>query len=134
MKRIRQTVTNYPLSTGVVLVIWVLCLIPIPDTPLNQISLIDKWTHFVMYGGLCTVIWIEYACRHAKWDKVRLLVWAFAMPWLMGGLVEVVQATCTGGRRSGDWADFLADGIGVVLGQVTGMLAARVLASCRKGR
>ena len=47
LKKIR----NYPLSSLLIVVIWVVCLIPIPETPLSDVNLIDKWTHFVMYGS-----------------------------------------------------------------------------------
>lgn len=113
-------------------IIWVLCLIPIPQTPLGDVSMIDKWTHFVMYGGLCLIVWGEHAYRHTTLSKRFLWIWAFAAPLVMGGLVEVVQATCTGGRRSGDVVDWLADDIGVLIGQVLGMLLARVVASCKR--
>lgn len=51
-----KILTSYPLSVLSVAVIWVLCLIPIPETPLSDVSMIDKWTHFVLYGGLCTIV------------------------------------------------------------------------------
>ena len=57
---------SYPLSVLSVVVIWVLCLIPIPETPLSDIRMIDKWTHFVLYGGLCAVVWAEYGRQHAR--------------------------------------------------------------------
>lgn len=43
----------------------------------------------------------------------------------MSGLIEILQATCTGGRRSGDWLDFAANTVGVTLAAVIGILAAR---------
>lgn len=132
MKKLYDILKQYPLSWACVAIIWVLCLIPIPETPLSNISMIDKWTHFVMYGGLCLLVWGEHAYRHPTLDKRFLWTWAFAAPLVMGGLVEVAQATCTGGRRSGDVVDWLADGIGVLIGQVLGMLLARVFASRRK--
>ena len=134
MNKIYNALRGYPLSWLCVAVIWTLCLMPIPETPLSQVNMIDKWTHLVMFGGLCSVIWGEHSFRHATPCKRFLWTWAFAVPMLMGGLVELVQATCTGGRRSGDVVDWVADGIGVLIGQLTGMLLARVVASCRKGR
>ena len=62
LKKIR----NYPLSSLLIVVIWVVCLIPIPETPLSDVNLIDKWTHFVMYGSLTSVIWFEYIRRHKQ--------------------------------------------------------------------
>ena len=128
----RKLLSYYPISTISVIVIWVLCLIPIPDTPLNQISLIDKWTHFVLYGGLCSVIWAEYGKRHAHPLNKRAFVYALLLPVVMGGLVEIVQATCTGGTRSGDVMDWLADNIGVAMGQLTGIPLALWLSKCNK--
>ncbi len=134
MKDLYNILRTYPLSWLCVAVIWILCLMPIPETPLSDVSMIDKWTHFVMFGGLCAVIWGEHVFRHTQPNRRFLWLWAFAVPLLMGGAVELAQATCTGGRRSGDVADWVADGIGVLIGQLAGMLLARVAASCRKDR
>ena len=51
---------QYPLTILLALAIWVVCLIPVPETPLNEISFIDKWTHFVMYAVLTLVLLYEY--------------------------------------------------------------------------
>lgn len=127
MRKVFHFLRNYPLSCLVTAAIWVLSLIPIPETPLSRVALIDKWTHVAMYGGLCIVVWAEYLFRHRGIKKRKVLVGAFLAPFLMGGLLEVLQATCTGGRRSGEWLDWLADGIGVAAGGLIGML----LAACR---
>ena len=55
------------------------------------------------------------------------------VPALMGGLIELVQAYCTGGRRSGEWMDWAADSIGVAIGAVIGILLAARLARYRRG-
>ena len=55
MKKEKQKnlLQRYPLSCVLIVVIWVLCLTPwIPESPLNNVRLIDKWTHLVMYGTL----------------------------------------------------------------------------------
>ena len=59
---------QYPLTILLALVIWVVCLIPVPETPLNEISFIDKWTHFVMYAVLTLVLLYEHrrALRRAN--------------------------------------------------------------------
>jgi len=51
---------QYPLTILLALVIWVVCLIPVPETPLNDVSFIDKWTHFVMYAVLTLVLLYEH--------------------------------------------------------------------------
>ena len=43
----------------------------------------------------------------------------------MGGLLEILQANCTGGRRSGEWLDFAANSVGSTLAFVIGILVAR---------
>lgn len=97
-----KILTSYPLSVLSVAVIWVLCLIPIPETPLNDVSMIDKWTHFVLYGGLCTIVWAEYGRQHTRPLNKQVWIYTLLLPVIMGGLIEIVQATCTGGNRSGD--------------------------------
>ena len=113
---------KYPLSLLCILVVWVLSLMPVPETPLKEIRYIDKWTHLVMYGGTCAVIWAEYLRSHKKPDKKKLVLLAWLAPALMGGLLEVLQATCTGGCRSGDWVDFVANALGATLTLGGGML------------
>ena len=125
MKYIAGLLKRYPLSTALALVIWVLCLAPtLPETPLDNVRLIDKWTHLVMFGSLTAVIWWEYLRRHRTLHAARLFLLAFVAPVVMGGLVELAQAYCTGGRRSGEWLDFFADALGVVLGTLVGFLQA----------
>jgi VanZ family protein len=119
---LRHLVTKYPVSCFLIAMIWVLCLIPIPETPLDQVKLIDKWTHVTFYVTLGLAISIEYLRCHRKVNWRRLLVGAWLAPLLMGGLIEIVQATCTGGRRSGEWLDFAADSIGSTLAMLIGIL------------
>ena len=121
MKFIRIIFKTYPLTSICLVTIWILCLMPIPETPLSHVKMIDKWTHFVMFGGLTLMIWAEYSWHHAKIRKPSVFFYGFIAPILMGGAVEIVQATCTGGRRSGDFIDFIADAIGVCLGVIIGI-------------
>ncbi len=114
-------VRNYPLTLIVALGIWVVCMIPVPETPLDNVRFIDKWTHFIMYGTLTTVIWVEYVLHHTTISWRRLLIGGALLPALMGGAVELAQAyltTC----RSGDWLDALCNSFGVLLGVIIGRL------------
>ena len=122
MKNLVQIATRYPLSLVCIVLIWLLCLvIQMPETPLDNVAFIDKWTHFVMYGGTCSVIWWEYLRCHHQLNATRLLVWAFIAPIAMSGLIEILQATCTE-TRQGEWLDFAANSIGVLLGNGIGLL------------
>ena len=124
--RIRShLIRQCPVSCLFIAVIWVLCFCTPPHTPLDNVALIDKWTHIVMYAGTCLTIWIEYLRSHKAVCWRRLFVWAWLAPVLMSGLIEVLQATCTGGRRSGDWLDFAANAVGATLAAVIGILVAR---------
>jgi VanZ family protein len=88
---------------------------------LPDISFLDKWTHMVMYGGTCSVIWWEYLRRHTQLRWGKLLMWAWLAPALMGGLIELVQAYCTT-TRSGEWLDLIADAVGCTLAIGIGMI------------
>ena len=129
----RHIIMAYPFATCLILVIWVVCLMPVPETPLNNLTLLDKWVHISMYAVLCLVMWAEYLRHHEKLNKTRLFIGVFLAPLLMGGLIELAQANCTGGNRSGDWLDFAANSIGVVMGNLIGMLLARCFAKGKKG-
>ena len=121
-----QIVRKYPLSLLCVLLIGVLSLAPyFPETPLDNVAFIDKWTQLVMYGGTCTVIWWEYLRSHSTLNSRKLLITLAGMI-LLGGLMELLQAYCTT-TRSGEWLDFWADSIGVLLGYAIGLLMCPLL-------
>ena len=109
-------IKEYPFSLLCIALVWYLSIwfMPPEEMELPSINFLDKWTHLVMYGGTCSVIWIEYLRQHKTLDGEKLFFWAWLMPALMGGLIELVQAYCTA-TRSGEWLDWLADGVGVTL-------------------
>lgn len=123
-----------PLSCLLVLAIWGVCMMPVPETPLDNVKFIDKWTHLCMYGGLVLVVMAEYGKRKKKeeYNITRLLVFGLLAPIIMGGLVELAQAYLTNGVRSGDWLDFAANTLGAVTGSVIGIPLARFLATRNK--
>ncbi len=103
------------------LCIVVVSVIPVPEIKdLGDVPLIDKWVHFVMYGGLSCAVWFDI-CRH----RLKVGFWAvvcmtFLYPIFIGGAMELVQAhltTC----RSGDWLDFVANTVGVVIAVPIGL-------------
>lgn len=126
----KQFMHHYPLSILTTLLIVFLSLCPFfPDTGLEEIPLIDKWVHFVMYGGLCLVIWWEtpfsptQALPRGEGLKKSSLLGgvkgAVLFPLLLSGAMELMQAYCTT-TRNGDWGDMAANAIGVLLGTVVG--------------
>lgn len=123
MSKIVHFISRYPLSILCVVLIWILSLMPFfPETPFDQVEFIDKWTHLVMYGGTCSVIWWEYLRNHQILDGEKLFFYAWLCPALMSGLLELLQEYCTFGHRNGDWLDFAANTMGVTLGALIGLL------------
>lgn len=132
MQNVLKFIGDYPLSLLLTVIIWVLCFINVPETPLENITLMDKWTHIAMYLVLGVVIFWESKRKRKRamppvqeMKKAKVVLWTFVLPALMGGLIEILQANCTGGRRSGDWLDFAADSIGAALALAICMLPAK---------
>ena len=101
--------------TGIATVcIVTLSLIPIPeDPPLEGVPFIDKWVHFVMYGGIVGAIWLDKLLHHTTCNNVVWAAGALLYATAIGGLMELIQNQTS--YRSGDWIDFLADIFGAVL-------------------
>ncbi len=112
-------IKRYPVTSLFVVLIFVACMIPIPQTPLSGVSLIDKWTHIAMFFALEIMFWTEKNRSRSNIKGLRLFVVSILCPAFMGGLIEIMQeylTTC----RSGDPIDFFADCIGVVVGAIAG--------------
>jgi VanZ family protein len=108
-------ILRYKYSVLVALAIIILSTIPIPEVkPLEEVPLIDKWVHFVMYASLSIAMWIDQKNAHQPLSSLFYL-WMIVLPSCLGGILELVQAyltTC----RSGEWLDAIADAIGAVIG------------------
>ena len=118
-----QILKKYPLSLVCLALIWYLSVwfLPPDYIELPSINFMDKWTHFVMYGGTCSVIWIEYLRSHQRMEWRKLFLFAWLLPVIMGGIIEIVQEQCTA-TRSGEWLDFAADAVGCTLAIAIGLL------------
>ena len=118
----------YRLSLLLTMVIFALCLYDLPETPLDQVRFIDKYTHVLMYLAYGTVLWVETGLRdlppHKRWSV------CVAWPVAMGGLIEVLQSLCTL-HRHGDLLDVVANSLGVVLAVFVGRVACRFLSQHR---
>ncbi len=122
---------HYPFSILTAVTIVALSLYPFTDIKITvDIPLMDKWTHMVMYGGLCSVIWVEYLKRHRRISLLDTGFWAVLLPILMGGTLELMQAYLTS-TRSGEWLDFLANSIGVCIAGVLGSTLLRLIVKPR---
>jgi len=108
--------TKYPLTWTLVLIIFYVCLTPIPETPVDDVPGIDKLVHTTFYACLCLVIWGERLRqrRVRPIDMKHCFVGAFVLPIAMSGIIELLQAYATT-CRSGDWWDMAANTLGVVI-------------------
>lgn len=96
-----------------------------PKLPeLENVAFIDKWTHFLMYGGTCTVIWWEYLRHHRRLQPGKLFLLGWLSPILMSGVLELIQEYCTE-NRAGEWLDLAANATGVTLGTIIGLILYR---------
>jgi VanZ family protein len=93
------------------LLIFIACFIPGNEIPDVHIPLIDKWVHFVLFGGF-TLLWLlAYPAL-----SIRKLFWVALSGCLFGWLVEELQGLLSFLGRSKDLMDIYADALGAVLG------------------
>ncbi|MBQ1634059.1 MAG: VanZ family protein [Bacteroidaceae bacterium] len=113
-------IKRYPLATLLLAVIIFLSLFPFQHVRLMEnVPLADKWTHMLMYGGFCLVLWTEYLWHHSQTHWGKVLCWAFLAPIAFSGLMELCQAYLTT-YRSGEWLDLAANSIGVAAAAIIG--------------
>lgn len=117
----RHARTVWLVSTlAIAVLIAVLTLTPTPHMPRGDFHW-DKLAHLVAF----LVLVLPTA---ALWPRVA--AWVGVLAVLYGGAIEVIQPF-TG--RSAEFADLLADGIGVALGFILGTTLRRVYMARRAG-
>lgn len=132
--RIKYLLKHYPLTLLCLALVWYLSLlIDMPETPMDDVPFIDKWTHLAMYGGTCSVMWIEYLRCHDRLNGWKLFLLAWLGPILMSGLLELLQKYCTT-TRQGEWLDFLANSTGVTLAVGIGLIIWKIKGSLSKDK
>lgn len=110
---------KYPLTLLTIAVIFYLSFFKPPQTDMETIPGIDKLVHTCMYGGLCFILWIEYLRIHRNINRLRMLIGGIILPILLSGAIELMQTYCTE-HRGGDWIDFAANSLGVILAAFVG--------------
>ena len=110
---------KYPLTLIVVATILYLSFFTPPKTEVDNIPGIDKLVHTCMYGGLCFMLWIEYLRTHRSINRMRMFIGGIILPVSLSGIIEFLQAYCTT-NRGGEWLDFGANTLGVVLAAFVG--------------
>ena len=118
--------SNYKKQARLAAILWTLlifiaCLWPGKELPHSNIPLIDKWVHFIIFGGF-SFLWL---CAYPGINFKNLFI-VFAAGCVLGYLVEVLQGTFPELGRSMDMMDAVADGIGSLLGTLFFRLLAGV--------
>jgi VanZ family protein len=102
------------------LLIFIACLTPAKDIPDVPVPLIDKWTHFVLFGVFAFLLLLSNPTTNTK----RLIL-VFFTAFVLGSLIELLQGYFASLGRSCDIMDALADAIGGAIGVITFYLIAR---------
>lgn len=119
---------HYPISFFIGCIIIYLSFFKPPQNNLEQIQGMDKIVHFCMYGGLCTIIWIEYLLQHPRLIFWKILVFGILLPIIMSGCIEILQSELTN-YRSGDYWDLAANTLGILSAALGGYFIWRPLIS-----
>lgn len=116
MRRLFSEDSPYKKQARFLAVLWTLlillgCLAPSKSLPRVDVPLIDKWTHFVFFGGF-TFLWL---CAYPKSKRL----WFFNIFFIsvcFGSFIEIMQAAFPFLGRSAELLDLIADAIGGALG------------------
>lgn len=102
-------------------IIIILCGFPgdkMPSLDFMGLLSFDKLAHMFCFGTLAVFAaggLVKYL--HFSFLRKHALSWAIAYSVFLGGATEVAQALLTI-HRTGDWIDFMADCIGIMIGAV----------------
>ena len=132
--RMIRLIKSYPVSLLIIAAVVYLSFFTVPSTDLNDVPNIDKVVHICMYLGMSGMLWLEFLRAHHKDGTPIWHAWlgACVCPVLFSGLVELLQAYCTT-NRSGDWPDFAANTVGVLLASAVGQFLFRKARPKKKG-
>lgn len=90
-------------------------LVPVELLPQQAATIWDKGQHAFGFGWLALVGLLAYS------HKPRTMIIALLA---YGGVIELLQLAT--GWRYGEWLDFLADGVGILIGASLWLLARRL--------
>ncbi len=103
---------KYKITIFLGLVIVILCFMNTQSLPSVKMTDFDKLAHFLMFGALGGTLFFERSGYFKnKISNAKLFLLTFLFPTLFSGLIELIQEYFTS-NRTGDWFDFLFDGIG----------------------
>ena len=103
------------------LLIFVGCFMPAKDIPKVDAPLIDKWVHFVLFGGF-TFLWLCSRPSLKRSWLVTILIIGIAL----GSTVELLQGALPSLGRACELLDAVADSLGSLLGVLLFWLLASI--------
>ncbi len=110
------------ISIPLCLMILYLCFMDTQSLPKVEVSDFDKFVHFIMFLTVSGVIFFENTSYFRKKISMwKIINFSFLFPTIYSGLIEIGQEYLSP-TRTGDWIDFLFDGIGALLGMVICLL------------
>jgi VanZ family protein len=93
----------------------VLCTMPNIDSKIS-LDLNDKIAHLLGFFPLAfCILWGFGKQKRENFSLRKAVIAAFLIAWLYGGLIEIIQGTLVP-TRFGEVLDFIADGVGAILG------------------
>ena len=102
------------------IVLAIASLVPVDLLPRQAATIWDKGQHAFGFAWLALIGLLAYS--HKPWTVMPALL-------VYGGVIELLQAAT--GWRYGEWLDFLADGIGVVMGTLLWLVIRRLISPQR---
>lgn len=102
-------------SLGLAVIIAVLSLTPVPDTPFVRGS--DKLHHFIAYAAIALPLGLQ--AHGWRWSVIAL-----GACFVFGGIIEIIQPYV---GRHGEWADVGANILGSSAGFVFGTVMANIM-------
>lgn len=123
-RNIYNIIYRYPLSLLTIAAIIYLTLFYKSNDKTPTFQHLDKIVHFIMYGGLCSVLWFEYLCSHKRINIKNIILGAVVLPILFSGGLEIAQSTITTTRK-GDIFDFLSNTLGVLFAIIFSLYVSR---------
>lgn len=124
---------RYPLSLIIIAAIIYLSLFNIETQSLPKVKNLDKFVHFCMYAGLCSIVWLEYLFTHNKLSLHKILLGAIVAPVLFSIAMELAQALFTE-HRSYDWLDILFNILGIFAATMFSLYVTRPYVLKRRGK
>lgn len=115
---------KYGITIGICTIILIFCVIPTSELPSAPVSDFDKIVHFLMFMGLSGVIFFDQTAYLKNKISIKAIwIGSFIFPVVFGGSIELLQLCIP--YRSGEWQDFLYDGIGAFAGTLASGLINR---------